>query len=282
MSRAPVLAAGAVILFAGGCAGWLGLYGGSLINRNLMAPPTEGDRIARFDTLAPTWDQEVGAVEDKHGISALRERLLQNVPPGARVLETAAGTGRNIKLYPSDASVVLTDVSTGMLTELRAAVERFAAESARRPTASEALPLPPPPRFVVQAMDAHTVPYPRHSFDCVVDTFGLCSFTHPSKTLDELFRVLRPGGSLLLLEHGQGAWAPVRWYQRATAPQHLHDYGCFYNRPIRYLVESSKFVVEEVDSCHAGTTVYLRATRPESVEDRFPETPRRRSWWTLW
>eukprot|EP00668_Euglena_longa_P029188 GGOE01036532.1.p1 GENE.GGOE01036532.1~~GGOE01036532.1.p1 ORF type:complete len:287 (-),score=84.52 GGOE01036532.1:356-1216(-) len=279
MSNAPaLLAAGVVVVFSGGCAAWLGLYGGSLFNRAISPPPTESQRIARFDKLAPTWDTEIGELEGKYGISALRERLMSHIPPAAHVLETAAGTGRNIPLYPEDSRVVLTDVSSGMIAEMRAAVERYAAQKAKRRPAEEAN-LPTPVRFTVQKIDAHTLPYPRNSFDCVVDTFGLCSFTNPNKTLDEMFRVLKPGGQLLLLEHGQGDWAPIRWYQRITAPQHLHDYGCFYNRPIKYLVEASKFQVDEVAPCHGGTTVYIRATRPPSVEDLFLERPPTRSWW---
>eukprot|EP00667_Euglena_gracilis_P023645 EG_transcript_26805 len=235
MANAPaIFAAGAVVVFSGGCAAWLGLYGGSLFNRAISPPPTESERIARFDKLAPTWDTDIGALETKYGISALRERLMTHIPPAAHVLETAAGTGRNIPLYPDGCHVVLTDVSGGMIAELRAAVERYAAQTAKRRSTDAAAP--PPPAITVQQVDAHTLPYPRNTFDCVVDTFGLCSFTNPNKTLDEMFRVMKPGGQLLLLEHGQGDWAPIRWYQRITAPQHLHDYGCFYNRPIKYLV----------------------------------------------
>ncbi len=47
------------------------------------------------------------------------------------------------------------------------------------------------------------LPYPSESFDTVADTFGLCSWDDPVRGLKECFRVLKPGGTMLLLEHGR-------------------------------------------------------------------------------
>ena len=57
------------------------------------------------------------------------------------------------------------------------------------------------------------MPFSDASFDCVVDTFSLCVFPDPAAALREVARVLRPGGTALLLEHCRSPLAPLAWYQ---------------------------------------------------------------------
>src|SRR5215211_8184871 len=49
--------------------------------------------------------------------------------------------------------------------------------------------------------DAHALPFAEATFDAVVCTFGLCAIPDIDKALDEMFRVLRPGGKLILVDH---------------------------------------------------------------------------------
>ena len=54
--------------------------------------------------------------------------------------------------------------------------------------------------------DFHKTPFSDRSFDTIVDTFGLeCSYDI-EKALDEMIRVTKPGGKILLLERGLGLW----------------------------------------------------------------------------
>ena len=60
----------------------------------------------------------------------------------------------------------------------------------------------------VEALDL-----PSSSFDSVVDTFSLCVYSDPSKALQEIARVVKPEGQVLLLEHSRSTFSPLGWYQ---------------------------------------------------------------------
>ncbi len=107
-----------------------------------------------------------------------------------RLLEVGVGTGTNLPLYPPEAKVVALDFSAPML---RRAI--------RRPT-----------RASLQAVqaDIHRLPFRDGAFDGVTGSLVFCSVADPEGALGEVYRVLRPRGRLLLLEHtrgrGLGAW----------------------------------------------------------------------------
>lgn len=97
-----------------------------------------------------------------------------------KVLEVAAGTGRNIEFYAPEKvdKVILLDNSKGMLDE------------AKRKLASLKLKLPP---IDIHVTDATELPFPSESFDTVIDTYGLCSVEDVSKVClnSDAHRVLR-------------------------------------------------------------------------------------------
>jgi SAM-dependent methyltransferase len=63
--------------------------------------------------------------------------------------------------------------------------------------------------------DAQALPFPGASFDSVVCTLSLCSIPNDGKAVQEVSRVLRPGGLFLLLEHVRSPLLPIRIGQRA-------------------------------------------------------------------
>jgi demethylmenaquinone methyltransferase / 2-methoxy-6-polyprenyl-1,4-benzoquinol methylase len=56
--------------------------------------------------------------------------------------------------------------------------------------------------------DAERLPFPDRSFDIVSVAFGLRNMTHKDRALAEMYRVLRPGGRLLVLEFSK-VWSPL-------------------------------------------------------------------------
>jgi ubiquinone/menaquinone biosynthesis C-methylase UbiE len=135
----------------------------------------------------------------------LRARLLQAA--SGRVLEVAAGTGWNLRHYPVGTDVVTIDLSAGMLAKAR-----------QRGSSKVAL------------MDAEHLAFRDGLFDTVVSTLGTCTFPDPVEALREMRRVCRPGGRILLLEHGRSDRTGIAEWQDRRAPRHAACLGCWWNR----------------------------------------------------
>lgn len=109
--------------------------------------------------------------------------------PGQRILDLAAGTGTSsVALARSGASVTAADFSEGMLAEGR-----------RRHPGIE----------FVQA-DAEQLPFADDEFDAVTISFGLRNVEHPQAALREMYRVMRPGGRLVICEFSRPPVAIIR------------------------------------------------------------------------
>ncbi|MGH3328964.1 MAG: class I SAM-dependent methyltransferase [Streptomycetales bacterium] len=59
--------------------------------------------------------------------------------------------------------------------------------------------------------DAQSLDFPDDSFDTVVCTFSLCAIPDEQRAIEQMHRVLRPGGMLVLADHVAAAPRPVRW-----------------------------------------------------------------------
>ena len=116
------------------------------------------------------------------------------VREGSRVLDVAGGTGdlslAFAKRVGKSGQVWLTDINNAMLTHGR---DRLTDRGVLLPAAQ---------------CDAEKLPFPSDYFDCVSVAFGLRNMTHKDRALAEMYRVLRPGGRLLVLEFSH-VWKPL-------------------------------------------------------------------------
>ncbi len=110
-------------------------------------------------------------------------RVLWSRVEGSRVLEVGAGTGLNVDFYGNKRQVTA-------LEKEDAALQR-----ARRRAESRRMQV----EFVKGNVEQ--LPFPNESFDTAVATFLFCSVRDPLQGMEELCRVLKAGGELLLLEH---------------------------------------------------------------------------------
>ena len=100
-----------------------------------------------------------------------------------KVLEIGPGTGPNLRYYPSGIRWIGIEPNRFMYPYLREAAEKTGVAVDLRPGTAEQLPAE------------------EGSVDAVVSTLVLCSVTDPPAVLQEIVRVLRPGGRFLFLEH---------------------------------------------------------------------------------
>ena len=85
------------------------------------------------------------------------------------------------------------------------------------------------------------------TYDHVLCTFSLCTIPDPGAALDEVRRVLRPGGTFVFLEHGLGPSAATLRWQRALEPlQKRLAGGCHLTRDIPALVRGAGLDLREV------------------------------------
>jgi demethylmenaquinone methyltransferase / 2-methoxy-6-polyprenyl-1,4-benzoquinol methylase len=159
--------------------------------------------VARmFDDVARGYDRTNDALSGGHSL-LWRIATVKAVEPvaGERILDVAAGTGTSsAALAKSGATVVAADFSPGMITEGR-----------RRH-----------PRIEFVEADAQRLPFGDDEFDAVTISFGLRNVQDPRAALAEMYRVLKPGGRIVVCEFSKPPRAIVRagyfGYLKAVMP----------------------------------------------------------------
>ncbi len=158
------------------------------------------------------------------------------------VLEIGAGSGLNLRHYPPHVRRLVTvEPNPGMNRRL----ERRARESG----------------IAVQrcVASAESLPFDDESFDCVVSTLTLCSIPAVMAAAKEVYRVLRPGGQFLFLEHGLSPDCRVRkWQLRLNGAWRWLGAGCHLDVDVRKVVSDlpfhsidiQNFYMEEVPKTH--------------------------------
>jgi AhpD family alkylhydroperoxidase len=177
---------------------------------------------------------------DRLGLRHARSRVVG----GARgdILEIGIGTGSNLAIYPAGTAVHGIDVSAAALT----LAARRAGRSARRVTLVEG--------------DAAELPFPDDSFDTVVATFVLCSVGDVSQSLREARRVLRPGGTIRLLEHARARHRAIGALQERSAPTWARvSGGCRLDHDVLQSVRDAGLVVVEERQRAGGLLVEIVA-----------------------
>jgi ubiquinone/menaquinone biosynthesis C-methylase UbiE len=194
--------------------------------------------------FARLYDRALKATEE-NGLGAMRGELLAGAR--GRVIEIGAGTGVNLELYGERVEdLTLVEPDPHMGAQLR-----------KRLADRHGNPLP----AQLVAAPAEALPFPDNTFDTAVAMLVLCTIPDPVAAIDEMARVLRPGGRLLFIEHVRAEDASsARWQDRLEKPWRFLADGCHCNRDTEAMLTASSFQVESID--HGVLPKSLQIVRP--------------------
>jgi SAM-dependent methyltransferase len=159
------------------------------------------------------------------------------------VLEIGFGSGHNLRHYPAAVERLLAVEPAARAIELaRPRIERVAFD------------------VEVIGLDGQRLAVDDESVDCVVSTFTLCTIPDVTAALAEVRRVLRPGGTFHVLEHGLADDEGVqRWQHRVNPIQRRVAGGCNTNRHIPGLLSEAGFRWDDLQRWYAGRPKTLTA-----------------------
>lgn len=173
-----------------------------------------------YDEIADQYEKKVWFDQHVLGVARLRKKLLSKAT--GKILDVACGTGLNIPLFPAGSDITAVDLSPNML------------EQARKNAIKHRLSVS------LAVMDAEKLEFPDGSFDTVVSTLSTCTFPDPVKALQEMKRVCRPNGLILLLEHGHSNLPWLANFQDRNEYKHFQEHaGCRWNQDPLDLVQSA-------------------------------------------
>lgn len=162
-------------------------------------------------------------------VAEQRQKLLAGAQ--GNVLEIGFGTGLNLPYYPDRVrEISAVDPNPGMRRLAHKRIERTSISVHYHLSSGERLP------------------FGDRTFDCVVSTFTLCSIDAVEQSVSEIFRVLKPGGQFLFLEHGLSREPAVqKWQRRLNWLQMRLANGCRLDRDVRQLVAAQPFSSISID-----------------------------------
>ncbi|KAL0701275.1 hypothetical protein Bca4012_057397 [Brassica carinata] len=196
-----------------------------------LAASSSTEDLKRLRPPKPDWYDELFAWSMDTSMEPYKMKLFDNlVGKAEKVLEIGVGTGPNFKYLSAipNVSVVGVDPNAKM-------------ESYARKSAAEAGLKPEVFSFIHAVAEA--IPLEDASVDAVVGTLVLCSVTDVTRTLNEIKRVLRPGGVYLFIEHVAGEDGSfLRLVQNVLDPlQQVVADGCHLTRRTGDYISEARF-----------------------------------------
>lgn len=108
-------------------------------------------------------------------------------------------------------------------------------------------------RCRVVAGSAEHLPFGSESFDAVISVRTLCSMKNVEHALQEIRRVLRPGGQFIFVEHVAARRASWRWWlQQVARPVHAWQYGCSPAVDIAGAIQQAGFARVQITNFQIG------------------------------
>lgn len=189
--------------------------------------------IRKFDRQSKTYDKRRGSdPTDKY-----RSRIIPEA--WGKVLEVGIGAGGNFPYYGDDIKLTGVDFSPEMLKAARTAAEDYPFETE-----------------LIEA-DVADLNFEEDSFDTIVSTLSFCAYRNPESILDGFRKWCRPGGSILMMEHGESTNRLLAGVLNVLDPVSMKLLGCHQNRNISGIVRRSDLKIMKEERHLAGCLYML-------------------------
>jgi SAM-dependent methyltransferase len=182
-----------------------------------------------FTLRTPTWLRDVQEIAGAQRRAFAQKALFANM--GESVLFVAAGSGLNFANFPPHRNIVAIDVNTEALR--RAQVRSKAYDGTLR----------------LMEADVQKLPFQTATFDTVATASTFCSVPNPGQGLSELYRVLKPGGRLLMLEHVRSRNLLIA-FEQDVMNRAMRFLGSDVNRDTVATVRDAGFVIDQIHSAY--------------------------------
>lgn len=239
------------------------------LNTQILPPR---DTTGFYNVKAEEYDDDINFEEKAIFMGRRRKWLMKHC--SGDVLEVACGTGRNIKYMDMtrinsitflDASEKMMEIAHSKFRNEFPSYKRAAFVVGKAENLVDLASEKPVEKFElsgansdIQQVNPDTI---KVKYDTIVEAFGLCSHHDPVKALKNFEKLLKPGGRIVLLEHGRGRYNFINKILDDRAEKRLETWGCRWNLDIGEILDDSGLEIVEESRAHMGTTWCIVAKR---------------------
>ncbi len=201
------------------------------------------ETFKKYNRFSKFYDGFESSME-KRKFGSWRSMVFKLIPEGSSVLEVGIGTGKNLPYYGEDVNVIGIDFSRGMLEK-----------------ATEKAKAYPEKEVSLLQMDVTDLGFPDDYFEFVVSTFVFCTVPNPLAGLQEVKRVLKPGGKAIFLEHMRSSSTFNNLFLYAMSGMTIPLIGTSMVRKTKQNIQQSGFHVVEENNLFSDIVKLLICTK---------------------